>query len=519
MPLPDDLLRPGIELRETHISWVFLSANEVWKVKKPVELGFLDFSTIEKRREACEAEVRLNRRLAPGVYRGVVPVHRGEAGHLSIDGTGAVIDWAVHMWRLPDRDRADVRLSQGRLTQDHVETIAERVARFHEECDSNDHTARFGALEVIGRNVRENFEQARATILEYVSQEQANEIESWQTEFVDARKALFEARIRERRIRDGHGDLRLEHVYLDEAGEVVIIDCIEFNERFRFADVCADVVFLAMDLARSERVDLAERFVALYAREANDFDLYPLVDFYESYRAFVRGKIAAMIASDPEADAMVREKNREDARTYYLLALASERRALVPPALVVVGGIMASGKSTVASRAAAELAVPMIDADRTRKFLAGVEPTTPIPAKPWQGVYSREFSEKVYEELFRRARAVLTSGRPVILDATFRSAAHRSAARKLAAELGVPFAFVECRATTEVCRERLLRRREEVGVSDGRLAIFDDFVKKWEPVTDLPKEEHFVVDTTKPLEQTMDQLRRRLPVSFAPLTH
>ncbi|HSF16007.1 MAG TPA: AAA family ATPase [Vicinamibacteria bacterium] len=519
MSLPRDLLRPGIELRETHISWVFLSANDAWKVKKPVGLGFLDFSTIEKRREACEAEVRLNRRLAPNVYRGVVPVRRDVGGHLCINGPGAVVDWAVHMKRLPDRDRADVRLSQGRLTDDHVETIAKRVAGFHEECDSNDETARFGTLEVIGGNVRENFEQARATILEYVSQEQAEEIESWQTKFLVDRQALFEARIHERRIRDGHGDLRLEHVYLDDAGDVVIVDCIEFNRRFRFADVCADVVFLAMDLARLGRVDLAERFVALYAREANDFDFYPLVDFYESYRAFVRGKIAAMVASGPETDAKVREKARSDARLYYLLALASERRALVPPALVVVGGIMASGKSTVASRLAAELAVSVIDADRARKFLAGVEATSPIPEKPWQGVYSREFSDKVYGELLRRARAVLTSGRPVILDATFRSAGHRAAARDLAEEISVPFAFVECRATAEVSRERLLQRREEVGASDGRLEIFDDFVKEWEPVIELPAEEHVVVDTTKPLGETMQLLRRRLPVSFAPLTH
>ena len=380
---------------------MYLSEREVWKVKKPVELAFLDFTTVQKRREACEAEVRLNWRLAPDVYLGVVPMRRDTAGRLAVDGDGELVDWAVHMKRLPDRDRADVRLTEARLSDEHIETVAGHIARFHESCDASEKTARFGRPDVIGNNVRENFEQARSTILDYVSPAQVEEIESWQTRFLDERASLFEARIEAGRIRDGHGDLRLEHVYLDESGDVVVIDCIEFNERFRFADVCADVVFLAMDLAHSGRVDLAERFLALYAREANDFDLYPLVDFYESYRAFVRGKIAAMVASDPAAEGAIREKNREDARRYFLLSLASERRALVPPALIAVGGVIASGKSTVAARLGAELAVPVIDADRTRKFLAGVTPKT---ADAGRAVAGRLLA-RVHGQSVRRARA------------------------------------------------------------------------------------------------------------------
>ena len=506
----------GLELRQTHISWVYLSANEVWKVKKPVELGFLDFTTLEKRRLMCEAELRLNLRLAPNVYLDVVSVRRDAAGQLRFGGDGKVVDWAVHMKRLPDHDRADLRLADGRLRDEDIEAIAVRVAEFHDACDRDPETDRFGTVEVIGRNVRENFEQARTTILDYVSPDQAREIESWQTRFLRERVPMFAARIRGGRIRDGHGDLRLEHVYLDEAGNVVIIDCIEFNERFRFADVCADVVFLAMDLARSGRVDLAERFLALYAREANDFDLYPLVDFYESYRAFVRGKIAAMVALNPDTEPETRKRARQDARRYYLLALASERRSLIPPALIAVGGVIASGKSTVASRLALELAVPVIDADRTRKFLAGVTATSPLPEPPWQGVYSEEFGERTYDELTRRARSVLMTGRPVIFDASFRSRRHRSAVRALADELGIPFGFVECRADLDVCRERL--RHRESGVSDGRLEIFEDFVGKWEPVTELSPSEHIVVDTTRSIEDTMDAVRERLPVSFARLT-
>jgi aminoglycoside phosphotransferase family enzyme/predicted kinase len=510
-------MRPGLELRQTHISWVFLSETDVWKVKKPVALGFLDFATLQKRLSACEAEVRLNRRLAPDVYRGVVSVRRAGDGQLQFGGEGELVDWAVHMRRLPDEDRADNQLSAGHLTGEDIEAIAVRVARFHEECQSDQKSSRFGAVDVIRKNVHENFEQVRATITDYVSPDQAREIETWQEELLRDREPTFEARVRQGRIRDGHGDLRLEHVYLDRTGDVVIIDCIEFNERFRYGDVCADVVFLATDLARAARVDLAERLLALYAREANDYDLYALVDFYESYRAFVRGKISAMMASMRSVSFEAREHARGEARRYFLLALASERRPLLPSALIAVGGVIASGKSTIASRLGAELAVPVVDADRTRKSLAGVGATSPVKEGPWRGVYSEEFGDRTYIELLRRARCVLTTRRSVIVDASFRASRHRDAVRSLAREIGIPFAFVECRADAETCRERLRNRKR--GVSDGRLEIFDDFVRTWEPVTELSAAEHIVVDTTFPIDQTMHVLRERLPVSFARITH
>ncbi len=263
MSLPDDLMAPGLELRQTHISWVYLSSTEVWKVKRPVDLGFLDFTTIEKRREACENEVALNRRLAPSVYLGVVPVRRSRSDGLSFEGAGEVVDWAVHMKRLPERDRADLRLADGRMSDDDIEAIARRLAAFHERSRHDERIRRFGSIDVIEKNVRENFEQVESSIRDYVSDDQVDEIESWQIRFLRDRRTTFEARVEDERIRDGHGDLRLEHVYLTDAGQIAIIDCIEFNERFRFADVCADVVFLAMDLAYSGRVDVAERFVAL----------------------------------------------------------------------------------------------------------------------------------------------------------------------------------------------------------------------------------------------------------------
>jgi hypothetical protein len=361
-------------------------------------------------------------------------------------------------------------------------------------------------------NVVENFEQTRAQVGRFLDPGEAAEIERWQLGFLRERAALFEARVAAGRVRDGHGDLCLEHVYLGPGDAVTVIDCIEFNDRFRCADVCADVAFLSMDLAWHGRVDLAERLLARYARDANDYDLYPLVDFYESNRAYVRAKVATLLAGDEGAPAEVRAREAREARRYFLLALAAERRPLVAPSVVAVGGVIASGKSTVADALAAELGAPVVEADRTRKHLLGVAPTQRVYDGAWQGAYDPAFTERAYAEVLRRAAVVLDSGRPVVLDASFRTAAMRRAARELARARGVPFVFVECRAPREVCRARLAQRAREEGVSDGRLEVFDAFVARWEPVTELPAGEHVVIDTTAPLEVNLAALRRTLDV-------
>ncbi len=508
--LREDLAREADELRETHISLVFLRGADVYKVKKPVSLGFLDFSTLDLRREACEAEVALNRRLAPDVYLGVVPVGLDASGRHVLGGGGPPVDWAVHMRRLPDEARADVRLARGELAVEDVDRIAEHVAAFHAGARSDETIASFGEPGAIAVNVRENFEQTRATVLEHVTAGEAAEIERWQTGFLEERADLFRERVANGRVRDGHGDLRLEHVYLD-ADAIRIIDCIEFNERFRYADVCADLAFLSMDLAWHGRTDLAERALAVYARVSNDYDLYGLVDFYESYRAYVRAKVASMLAADEDAPAETRARARAEARRYYRLALAADRPSLIPPMLVAVGGVLASGKSTVSDRLSLELGGPTINTDWVRKLMLGATPTTKLYEGAWSGAYDPAVTERVYAEVRRFARVVLRSGRPVVLDASFRDPSMRLDARRLAEEEGVPFRFVECRADPELCRERLRRRAERASVSDGRLEIFDSFLAKWKPVTELPPDEHVRIDTAEPLEHNLRLLRDVLP--------
>jgi aminoglycoside phosphotransferase family enzyme/predicted kinase len=521
MDLKEDLLRTEaygdlcprtVELAETHISWVFLLDDDVFKVKKPVAPGFLDFRSMEQRKVACDAEVRLNARLAPEVYKGVVPIRIGGDGRACLGENGTIIDWAVHMARLPAARRADIMLASHNLSEDDIDRIAGRIAAFHGSATADAVTAQFGTPEVVIRNIEENFEQTRAQMGKYLSSDEAGEIELWQTAFVRGHKTLFEQRIASGRVKDGHGDLRLEHVYVPASGDPTIIDCIEFNERFRFGDVCSDTAFLSMDLALHGRVDLAERLLASYARETNDFDLYALVDFYESYRAYVRGKVASMVAADDTQRFDARARAEKEARRYFLLALSADRRSMLMPAVVAVGGIIASGKSTVAERIGQAMSAPVIASDRTRKAMLGVSARHRIHDSAWQGAYDPAVTNEVYAEVLRRADVVLASGRPVVVDASFGSSAMRNAARALATRHSVPFRFVECRAAPSICRARLVERARQPGVSDGRLEVFDAFCARFEPVVEQWCDDVIVLDTARPMEESVAILQDRLDV-------
>lgn len=507
--LKEDLQAAGFELVETHISWVFLGPADVFKVKRPVELGFLDFRTVESRKAACEAEVHLNRRLAPDVYLGVVPVTLDSSGTNAIDGRGRVVDWAVHMRRLPAEARADTMLEEGSLEPDHIDALAARIAAFHENARCDAETSRHGDVATIRRNVMENFEQTRDSLPHYLTVEQIDAVQSWQIATLDDEERFAE-RIRSGRVRDGHGDLRLEHVYF-EPSSISIIDCIEFNERFRYGDVCADIAFLSMDLAWHGRVDLAERLLARYARHTNDYGLYSVVDFYESYRAFVRGKIACFLAGDAEAATKSRERARRQARRYFMLSLTYERPPLVPPRLIAVGGIIASGKSHTAELIADLLAAPVIGSDRTRKHLLGRKPEESLESAAWSGAYSASTTEDVYRSLEEFADIVLASGRPVVVDASFRTARMREAFRALATRREVPFLFVECHAPRAALLSRLQAREESRGhESDARAGLLEQFARRFEPIEELSSEEHVRIDTSAPLEATRAKLKSRL---------
>jgi uncharacterized protein len=520
-----DLLRRGaygmasgkVTLRTTHASWVFLTEADVWKVKRPVELGFLDFRDVEARRQACEEEVRLNRRLAPDVYLGVEPVRRTARGHaLGGDGPGdgPIVDWAVHMRRLPDAASADALLEHGRLDANSLSRVAERLATFLRAARP---TPEFGTPAALGRNLDENFDQVASFVGELVGEETFDEVQAFQRRELTRNAARFAERVAAGRVREGHGDLRLEHVYLlpakDGPPQPVIIDCIEFAERFRCGDSAAELAFLAMELESADRADLAAGLIARFAEASDDFGLYGVLDFYLSYRAWVRGKVAAFVAVDPSTPFAVSASKREEARHFFGLARSFSGSPLDRPFLIAVGGAIGSGKSTLAAELGRELAVPVVSSDRTRKLLAGLPLTTAADGR----LYEKGERDLTYDEVIRRARQVIQSGRGVVLDATFSTRRWRQLAAEAAHSGQVSFVFVEARCQPELLRRRLAERGKKPSVSDATEALLESFLKDYEPITPLDPQPCFVVETDKSPElASRDALRQLATTGILP---
>jgi aminoglycoside phosphotransferase family enzyme/predicted kinase len=511
----EELSAQGFALIETHISRVYLRDQNVFKIKRAVDMGFLDFRALADRRRACEAELTLNRRLAPDVYLGLVALVRDAQGRLVFvscepaDPPG-VLEYAVHMRRLDDEARADRRLQRGQLERSELEAVARLIADFHQHARGDAETARFGSVAVITANVEENFGQVHAHVQDHLAPDEIAAIEAYQRAFLREHAALFSARVAAGAVRDGHGDLRLEHVYRTEQGGHVIIDCIEFNERFRFADVCADLAFFSMDLRSHGRADLADLLVAAYAEASADYGLYALLDFYESYRAFVRGKVASFLAHDPLVQEETREAARRSARRHFLLALSAARPALVRPRLIVCMGMIASGKSTLAEALADRFGSALLSADRARKQLLSVPPLTPLHDAAFSGSYAPEVSARVYTLLRERAAAVLGAKRSVILDATFRSRRERGLIGEVAALAGADVLFLECRCSRESAMARLEQRAHGSHVSDGRAEIYDALAARFEAVDELAPETHLRLDTDQPWQRTLELATRAL---------
>ena len=510
-PLVADLMRPesypdaateSVELRSTHASWVFLTAGDVYKVKRPVDLGFLDYRTLEARRQACQDEVRLNARLAPGIYLGVEPVRRDSAGH-HIGGAGALVDWAVHMRRLPDQASAQALLAAGRLDRTRLEAVAQKVARFLAAAPQ---VPRFGELAVLRRNVEQNLNQSAASLArdELVDAETLDEIWRYQEQELRFRAPRFLARVAGGRIRDGHGDLRLEHIYFlrdpDGVESPVVIDCVEFSQAFRAGDVANELAFLAMELEAAGRADLAAGFVARCAEALDDFELYGVLDFYLCYRANVRAKVAALIAGDPQATHELRVRKRAEAQRDFALARSCAGRPLGAPGLVMVGGVIGSGKSTLAAALGRALAAPVISSDRTRKALAGL----PADARGGEQLYTAERTEDTYVELIRRAEVVLDSGRTVILDATFEQPRWRELAAGVARTFGANHAFIEASCPDwDVLRRRIGERARHASASDAGEALAQSYILAGKPPRLSGEPRGIAVDTRLPASATI----------------
>jgi len=311
---PED---PGIiELIQTHISFVFLTKNFVYKVKKPVNFGFLDFSTLEKRRFFCEKELELNRRLCPDIYLEVVPINKSNI--IKVNGIGETVEYALKMKRLPQEKIMTVLLKKGKVDDKTIDEIAKTIAQFHSKAQTNPEINQYGSLKIIKTNWDENFAQTQKYIKQTISQAEHQFIQNKVNNFMANNKALFENRIKNNKVRDCHGDLHSGNIFITD--KICIFDAIEFNARFRYSDVASDVAFLAMDLDFQRRSDLSAYFIERYMLYSKDQQLTMLLPFYKCYRAYVRGKVISFKLDDPNVSSEEKIAATKEAQAYFKLA-------------------------------------------------------------------------------------------------------------------------------------------------------------------------------------------------------
>jgi aminoglycoside phosphotransferase family enzyme/predicted kinase len=513
-----------IDVRHTHISVVFLAGSYAYKVKKPVDLGFLDFSTLDKRRHYCEEEVRLNRRLSPSVYLGVVPIVRTAKG-IQLESVGEIVEWAVKMERLPEKATLAALIAnddqggeQGLLAQ--TTALAKHVALFHARAETTPHISTFGRLEMVAQNAHENFDQAEPLVGVTLSRAVLNRLKDICDEALAHLGPLIESRAQCHVPRDTHGDLHLDHVYVfpdrSPPNDLVIVDCIEFNERFRYADPVADMAFLYMDFLFHGRGDLAEQFANEYSQAAGDQEERELLPFYAAYRAAVRGKVEGFELAEEEVPEPERVRALARARAHWLLALGLLEKPSQRPCLLLVAGLPGSGKSTLARGLSERSAFSLIRSDVVRKELAASltlrasMQRTPTRSVSEGEIYSSDWTDRTYAECLDRAEKLLFQGKRVVIDATFREERKRGDFLELAARLAVPAAFLVCEANAEIIRLRLGQRKGDV--SDADWSVYRKAVEQWEEAGPRTRQVLHVIRTQRTvqesLSQAMDVLRK-----------
>lgn len=454
--LYDHPVKGSIELIQTHVSYVFLTGDYVYKLKKPVNFGFLDYSTLEKRKFYCEEELRLNQRGAAELYLGILPIAQN-GDQFTLDGDGEVVDYVVKMQQFPQETLLSEMYDRGELTEQHLIDLAKVLAAFHKSAPTNDYILSFGEVSQIRQAIDENYDQTVGYIGVAQTQEQFDQTKAYTDKLFAESESLFKSRVEQQFIRECHGDLHLRNICLWN-GKVLLFDCIEFNEPFRFVDTMYDVAFFAMDLDAKDRTDLSNLFLNTYLEQSGDWEGLQVLPLYLSRQSYVRAKVTSFLLSDPNVPESVKAESKETASRYYRLSW--EYTKPKQGKIILMSGLSGSGKSTIAAKLARELGAIQIRSDAVRKHLGGVA----LDEKGDESLYSAEMTQKTYDRLLNLGVTLASQGYTVILDAKYDRQALRASVIEQAQ--GIPVEILYCEASEEELRDRIAQRQGDISDAD-----------------------------------------------------
>jgi len=503
---PHAVVEP-IKLIQTHISYVLLTGDYAYKVKKPANFGFLDFSTLEQRHHFCQEELRLNRRLSPELYLAVLEIKTtGDPieYQLGVDDPAAeVVEYTVQMRQFDQSGLFSYLFERDQLTAEQMQALGKQVATFHDSAQASEETRQFGTVEAVRQVAEDNY----ATSLPYVgraqTQLQLDQTRAFSETFFAEHGDWFARRQTENKIRDCHGDLHLNNVCLYQ-GQIQIFDCIEFNREFRYIDLIYDAAFMVMDLEFQGRSDLANAFLNAYLEHTGDYQGAVMLPLYLSMRAYIRAKVNSLVLDDSSISESQKQQAQERAAAYYQMAWAyTQPRG---GQIILMCGLSGSGKTTVARLVAQQLEAIHIRSDAVRKHLAGIplEQRGDQSGNYGSGIYTPEMTHKTYEKLLKLGIFLAQQGIPVVLDAKYDRQEFRQAAIAQAQAHQIPLQICYCTAPLEVLEERLKNRTGDI--ADATAALLKEQQQAMEPLTATEQALVQAIHTDQPLAQQLAQV-------------
>ncbi|MGD1942207.1 MAG: AAA family ATPase [Leptolyngbyaceae cyanobacterium] len=495
-PLIQQMLQPefyphpvqdSIQLIQTHGSYVMLTGDFAYKVKKPGDFGLLNYSTLELRKHFCAEELRLNQRAAAPIYVAALPISQ-QGDRYELDNTENVVEYTVKMRQFPQSTLLSHRFEQGNLTEDLLRQLAEAIAAFHLRAETSDYIQTFGTVEKIRQSIDENYDQTVGFIGGPQTQQQFDETKAYTDQFFATQQGLLQQRVDQGKIRACHGDLHLNNIcYWQD--ELLLFDCIEFNEPFRFVDVMFDIAYIIMDLTVQGRTDLAASFLSHYVEHTGDWAGLQVLPLYVSRQSYVRAKVISFLLGDPSVDEATKQAAADKAAKYYTLAWSYIQPQ--PGRLFAMAGLSGSGKSTVAQELARQLPGVYLRSDAVRKHLAGI----PVQQRGADSLYTPEMAQKTYECLVQLGNELANQGYSIILDAKFDRVATRQLAIAQAVAHQLPLTIVHCEAPLETLKQRVKERSGDI--ADATLAVLDK--QYLEPFTATEQPYVTTIETTQPL--------------------